>query len=77
MKKLRLAAAKLWSGSCQTLVWQLSNSGLAAAAKLWFGSSELGCQALSCQALSCQTQVWQLPYSGLGSCQTRVWAKLV
>ena len=25
-----LAAAKLWFGSCQTRVWQLPNSGLAA-----------------------------------------------
>jgi len=71
-----LAAAKLGFGS-HTQVWQLPNSGLAAA-KLWFGS--------------CQTRVWQLPNSGLaagqppesglaaaelwfGSRQNRVWQR--
>ena len=42
-------AAKLWFGSCQTRVWQLPNSGLAAA-KLGFG----GCQT---QFGSCKTQL--------------------
>jgi len=63
-----LAAAKHWFGSCQTRVWWLPLSGLAAA-KLGLGSWA-----------SAKIGVWQLPNSGLaaaklglGSCQTRVW----
>ena len=53
-----LVAANLMFGSCRTLVcsgstvWQLPNSGLAAA-KLWFGG--------------CQTWVWQLPNQSFGN----------
>jgi hypothetical protein len=64
-------------GSCQTLVWQLPNSGLVAAT-LGFGSCQTGAwqlgirqnRGLAAAKLwfgSCQTKL------GLGSCQTRVW----
>jgi hypothetical protein len=62
-------------GSCQTLVWQLPNSGLVAAT-LGFGSYQTGAwqlgsrqnRGLAAAKLwfgSCQTRAWQLPNSGL------------
>jgi len=50
-----LAAAKHWFGSCQTRVWWLPLSGLAAA-KLGLGSWA-----------SAKIGVWQLPNSGLAA----------